>query len=164
MTLKNSDSFTRDQIAAMKVDDLLDFWSEDVRVDYESSNLDQHILKVGVLHSKYLKIMVIQGELQREAEKACSKVTAIRTSYYTGKISKEDEQKYGWPPFQFILNGKQLQDQLEIDPIVSAGRTRVATHSDMVEACKLIIAEIKNRSFQLKAALDWQKIRDGYQT
>jgi hypothetical protein len=162
--MNNASSLTRDQIVAMSLDDLLSFWSEDVKIDYNNSNLDQHILNVGVLHSKYLKIMVIQNDLLREAERARKKVVAIRTAYYTGKISREEEQKYGWTPYQHILSGKQLSDTLETDAIVSAGNGRVDFHTDMVEACKLIIKEIGNRSYQLKAALDWQKIRDGYST
>ena len=162
--MKNAKSFTRDQILQLTLDDVLNFWEEDVRIDYTSSNLDEHILNVGVLHSKYLKIMVIHSEVFRSADKARRKVIAIRTAYYTGKISREDERKYGWEPYQHVLSGKQLSDQLENDAIIMAGSEKADFHTDVVEACKLIIKEIGNRSYQLKAALDWQKVRDGYST
>lgn len=160
----NAKSFTRDQIIEMTLDDLVNCWSEDVTIDYTSAMLDQLVLDVGVLHAKYLKIMVIHNDLLHQSEKAFKRAAAIRSAYYSGKISKEEEKKYGWEPFQHVLSGKQLQDKLDVDPILAAGNTKVVFHNDMVEACKLIIKEIGNRSFQIKSAIDWQKVRDGFST
>jgi len=164
MPFINSKSLTRDQIVEMTLDNLIDAWSEDVRIDYATSNLDEIILDIGVLHAKYLKIMVIHNDILHEAEKALKRATSIRYAYYSGKISREEEKKYGWEPYQQILSGKQLQDVLDIDPILSAGQSKVTKHTDMVESCKLIIKEIGNRSYQIRAAIDWQKVRSGFST
>jgi len=162
--IKNAPSLTRDQIVEMSLDDLVDFWSEDVKIDYTTHNLDQIILDIGVLHAKYLKIMVVHGDILRETERALKRATALKAAYYSGKISREEEKKYGWEPFQQILTGKQLQDKLDVDPSLSAGQKKLAMHTEMVEACKMIIKEIGNRSYQIRAAIDWQKVRDGFST
>jgi hypothetical protein len=162
--MKNIDNLTRDQIVEMSLDDLLGFWEEDVKIDYSATNLDQIILKIGILHAKYLKIMVTHKDLKRQTEAAKRRAVQIRTSYYNGTISKEEERKFGWEPFQRILNGKELQDHLDADKIVQAARDKVSLHEEMSEACKLIIKEIGNRSFQLRAAIDWQKFANGYTT
>lgn len=164
MPFVNAKSLTRDQIVDMSLDNLVDAWSEDVRIDYSTSNLDEIILDVGVLHAKYLKIMVIHNDILHESEKALKRASSIRAAYYSGKISREEEKKYGWEPYQQILSGKQLTDVLDIDPILSAGQGKVTKHTDMVEACKLIIKEVGNRSYQLRSAIDWQKVRNGFST
>lgn len=164
MPIINAPSFTRDQIVEMTLDDLVDCWSEDVKIDYASAALDQLVLNVGVLHSKYLKIMVTHNDLLHDTERALKRATAIRTAYYTGKISREEEKKYGWEPYQQILSGKQLTDVLDVDASLAAGQKRVVFHTDMVEACKLIIKEVGNRSYQIRSAIDWQKVRDGFST
>jgi hypothetical protein len=162
--LQNAPSFTRDQIVSMTLDDLVNCWSEDVAIDFTSASLDLLVLGIGVLHAKYLKIMVIHNDILHEAERALKRATAIRAAYYSGKISREEEKKYGWEPYQQILTGKQLLDTLDTDPILTAGQVKVSKHTDMVEACKLIIKEVGNRGYQIKSAIDWQKVRDGFST
>jgi hypothetical protein len=157
-------SLTRDQIIALSLEQLLDLWEEDVKIDYKTSNLDQHMLNIGSLHAKYLKIMVTHGELKRQTEVAKRRAVQIRTSYYNGTISKEDEKKFGWTPFQRVLNGRELQEHLDADKIVQAAKDKVTFHEEMIEACKLIIKEVSNRSYQIKAAIDWQKFSNGYTT
>jgi hypothetical protein len=164
VNFENAPSLTRDQIVDMSLDNLVDAWSEDVRIDYSTSNLDEIILNVGILHAKYLKIMVIHNDLLHESERALKRAASIRAAYYSGKISREEEKKYGWEPYQQILTGKQLQDVLDIDPILTAGQNKVNKHTDIVEACKLINKELGNRTYQIRAAIDWQKVRNGFST
>jgi hypothetical protein len=153
---------TENEILQLTLDELTSLWVNDSKIDF--TEVGQESVKTGTLHAKYLKIMAIHTTKHREALRAMAKIRNLRQSYYDGSIDKETEKKYNWKPFPYKVLKGDMERFMEGDEFVQKASSLVAKHEDIIEICKSIIKELGNRSYQLKAAVDWQRLMAGFNT
>lgn len=153
---------TENEILQLSLDQVTSLWVIDSKIDF--TEVGQESAKTGALHAKYLKIMAIHTTKLRESSRALAKIKNLRQSYYDGSIDQETEKKYGWKPFPYKVLKNDMDRFIEADEYVQKAQTMVARHEDIIEICKAIIKELGNRSYQLKAAVDWQRLMAGFNT
>jgi hypothetical protein len=153
---------TENEILQLSLDTITSLWVSDSKIDF--TEVGQESVKTGTLHAKYLKIMAIHTTKHREALRALAKIRNLRQSYYDGSIDRETEQKYNWKPFPYKVLKGDMERFLEGDEFVQKASAAVARHEDIIEICKSIIKELGNRSYQIKAAVDWQRLMAGFNT
>lgn len=142
----------------MKLEDIESLWQQDSIID--RTDLDTESLKIPSLHSKYYKIF-LREKVQLKAEEAEYKqFFKLKHEYYTGKLSKEDLDQYGWEPFQFILKG-DLSIYMDADKEISERLLKLQVQREKVDLLESIIKSLNNRGFLIKNAIDFIKFSNG---
>jgi len=136
----------------MILTDIQQVWSEDAMID--RFNLTEESLKIPMLHSKYYEIYMIEKSLlNKETEKLKNFVLA-KTYWYSGKMGREDLQKFGWKQFEPLLLKGDIPVVVDADQEVIDKRTKIMEQQDKVEFVKSILQSINQRTFILKNALE----------
>lgn len=80
--------------------------------------------------------------------------------YYTGKMSQEQLEEFGWEPFQFTLKS-DVSTYLDSDVDLIKLQEKKVYHEEVVAALESIMGELKSRTFQLRDFISWEKFVGG---
>ena len=94
------------------LEQVLKFWEKDVEMDQTEPG--KELLRIPILHNKYLSILTKHKIASKKAHFDYLRMRKIKWEYYTGKMSQEELQEYGWDPFQFTLKS-DISTYLEAD-------------------------------------------------
>ncbi len=142
----------------MKLEDIESLWQQDSIID--RTDLDTESLKIPSLHSKYYKIFLREKVQLKAEETEYKQFFKLKHEYYTGKLSKEDLDQYGWEPFQFILKG-DLSIYMDADKEISERLLKLQVQREKVDLLESIIKSLNNRGFLIKNAIDFIKFSNG---
>ena len=95
-----------------QLDELLEMWRTDSIIDRTEPG--KALINIPQLHSKYLNILSRHRLLSKESEFKYNKMKKLKWEYYTGKLDKDQLEKYGWEPFPFVLKS-EITTYLESD-------------------------------------------------
>lgn len=143
----------------MKIEDVEKLWTEDCDID--SVRLDAELLNIPKLHHKYLliykdiKLRLVQLNIKYHD------LEAAKNSYYTGKMSKEELDEYGWEPFQYKVLRNDIKTYLQSDKDLSKINTRIEYNKILLDYIESIIEQINRRNFIIKDAIAWRKFTAG---
>jgi hypothetical protein len=84
----------------------------------------------------------------------------VKWEYFTGKMSQEDLQDYGWEPFQFTLKA-DITTYLEADNDLIKLLEKKVYHEEVVSVIESIMSELKQRTWQLRDFISWEKFVGG---
>lgn len=144
----------------MKLDDILQSWNDDSIID--ESQIANEIIKIPNLHAKYLKILNDHKLAGIKSKFDYDKFKNIKTEYYLGHLDKETLDEYGWEPFDIRVGAKSNVDRyIASDEQLIKLLTKKTYHDQVVYTCEQILNELKNRSWQLKTFVDYQKFLSG---
>ena len=142
----------------MKLEEIETLWEQDAKID--RTDLDNESLKIPMLHSKYYKIY-LREKVQLKAEDQDYKIFfKLKHEYYTGKLSKEDLDEYGWQPFQFVLKN-DLQVYIDADKDVAERLLKLQVQREKVDLLESIIKTLNGRGFLIKNAIDFIRFTSG---
>jgi hypothetical protein len=80
--------------------------------------------------------------------------------YYTGKLSKEELDQFGWEPFQFTLKS-DISTYLESDQDLIKLLEKKIYHEEAVSVIEAIMGELKQRTWQLRDFITWERFIGG---
>jgi hypothetical protein len=141
-----------------KPEELLEMWRKDSVIDRTEPG--KELINIPQLHSKYLNILSRHRLLAKEAEFKYNKMKKIKWEYFTGKLDDEQLKHYGWEPFQFVLKS-DIQTYLEADKDLIKLLEKKVYHEETVSVIESIMNEIKQRTWQLKEFINWEKFVSG---
>ena len=141
-----------------KLDELLEMWAKDSVIDRTEPG--KELTNIPQLHSKYLNILSRHRLLAKEAEFKYNKMRKIKWEYYTGKMSQEELAEYGWEPFQFTLKS-DITTYLESDNDLIKLLEKKVYHDESVSVLEAILGELKQRTWQLRDFISWEKFIGG---
>lgn len=141
-----------------QLDDLLEMWRADSVIDRTEPG--KALINIPQLHSKYLNILSRHRLLSKEAGFKYNKMKKLKWEYYTGKLDKDQLEKYGWEPFPFVLKS-ELTTYLESDEDINKYIAQKILHDEIVEVCTSILKELNSRTFQLRDFISWEKFIQG---
>jgi hypothetical protein len=84
----------------------------------------------------------------------------IKMEYYTGKLSQEELEQYGWEPFQFVLKS-DMSSYLEADGDLIKLLEKKIYHEECVSVIESIMGELKQRTWQLRDFINWERFIGG---
>lgn len=142
----------------MKLEQIEEMWSEDCSIDRTS--LDTESLKIPSLHSKYYKIYLREKIQLKAEENDYNSFYKIKHEYYTGKLSQEELNEYGWQPFQFVLKN-DLSIYINSDREISDRLLKLQLQREKVDLLESIIKTLNNRGFLIKNAVDFIRFSNG---
>ena len=127
----------------MKLDDIMEMWSEDCNVN--RLELGEESLKLPKLHSKYLRVFTEERLLLRRLEGERKELILTKHDYYRGVMPEEDLRSNGWEPFRLNVLKSDIPMYIEADQDIIKLNLRIAMQQEKVDALESIIRSINNR-------------------
>lgn len=143
----------------MKIEEILDLWEEDTKID--RTELGDAALDVPKLHHKYFKIFSNERLSLRKLESELKQLKLDKYEFLT-QGPNEDNKDKGWrlPAKGMILKG-DLPMYLDADDDIINLSLRIGLQQEKVDLLDSIIKTIINRGFLIKSAIEWQKFTMG---
>jgi hypothetical protein len=144
----------------VNVDQLAEMWIEDSEVN--QLDLQLELLKIGKLHSKYLRILTHHSLVSKKIMSDYNTRRRIKWEYYNGYLNNQDDlKKYNIEPMQIKLMKSEINTYLDSDRDLNDMLLKKVLHDEIVDFCKAVIKELGNRTFQIRAAIDLKKYEGG---
>lgn len=140
------------------LEQVLKYWESDSIID--ETEPSREILRVPILHSKYLNIMTKHRIAVKKATFDFNRMRKVKWEYYTGKMSEEDLKDYGWEPFRYTLKS-DVSTYLESDNDLIKLLEKKVYHEEVAEVCVAILKELSNRTWQLREHMTHERFIQG---
>jgi hypothetical protein len=140
------------------IEQILNLWTTDSDIDQTEPG--KELLKIPKLHNKYLTILTKHKMAAKKANFDYLRMRKIKWEYYTGKLSKEELEQYGWEPFQFTLKS-DISTYLESDADLIKLLEKKIYHEESVSVIEAIMGELKQRTWQLRDFITWERFIGG---
>jgi hypothetical protein len=140
------------------LEQILKYWDTDSNMDQTEPS--KELLKIPVLHSKYLNILTKHKIASKKAHFDYLRMRKIKWEYFTGKMSQEELEEYGWEPFQFALKS-DINTYLEADGDLIKLLEKKVYHEEAISVVESIMSELKQRTWQLRDFISWEKFVNG---
>jgi hypothetical protein len=143
----------------MKLEDIHDMWGEDCDID--RTELGEESLKLPKFHSKYLRIYSEERLILKTMEAYRKQYVKLKYDYYRGILPEEDLKENGWQPFQLNVIKSEVPMYIDSDKDIVKLNIRLAQQQEKVDVLDSIIKSIKDRGFQIKNAIEYEKFKVG---
>jgi len=140
------------------IEQILNNWTTDSDIDQTEPG--KELLKIPKLHNKYLTILTKHKMAAKKANFDYLRMRKVKWEYYTGKLSKEELEQYGWEPFQFTLKS-DISTYLESDTDLIKLLEKKIYHEESVSVVEAIMSELKQRTWQLRDFITWERFIGG---
>lgn len=142
------------------LEEILKNWDEDSIIDQTEPG--KEIIKIPKLHNKYLKILIKHRLALKKINFEYSKMRKVKEEYYSGSMSQEELEEYGWEPFLLNVRTKMgVEKYLESDNDLIKILSKKIHHDECIFACESILQELKSRTYQLKDYIAWERFVSG---
>lgn len=142
----------------LKLEEILKSWESDADIDQTEPG--KELLKIPKLHGKYLDSLIKHKMASKKANFDYLRMRKLKWEYYTGKLSKDELKEYGWEPFQFTLKS-DVSFYLESDTDLIKLLEKKIYHEEVVSVIESIMSEVKQRAWELKSFIDWERFIGG---
>lgn len=143
----------------MKLGELHDMWEKDASID--RSELGEESLRIPQLHAKYFKMYSNERSEMRKWESAYKLLLKQKYEYYNGTISEEELRQNGWEPFLLKILKTDIPMYIDADADIVKARSFMSQQQDKIDFLESVIKNLPSRGYQIKAAIDWEKFRNG---
>lgn len=134
-------------------------WDNDSKMD--PLNLGNEPTRIGKLHAKYLRYLSDHKMKAKMAEFKYNKLRKTKWMYFTGKLNGTVElDNLGWEPFPYTLK-TDVNNFIDGDEDLNNLKIKQIYNEQIVDACQLILKELHNRTYQVRARIDWERFIGG---
>jgi hypothetical protein len=140
------------------IENILKMWETDAVIDQTEPS--KELIKIPTLHSKYLGFLTKHKIASKKAHFDYLRMRKVKWEYFTGKLSQEELEEYGWEPFQFALKS-DISTYLEADKDLIKLLEKKVYHDETVSVVESIMSELKQRTWQLRDFISWEKFIGG---
>jgi hypothetical protein len=140
------------------LEQILKLWESDAVIDQTEPS--KELIRIPTIHSKYLGILTKHKIASKKAHFDYLRMRKIKWEYFTGKLSQEELEQYGWEPFQFALKS-DITTYLEADKDLIKLLEKKVYHDEAVSVVESIMSELKQRTWQLRDFISWEKFVAG---
>lgn len=142
----------------MELEKILEEWEKDAVIDQTEPS--KELIRIPILHSKYINVLVKHKMASKKVNFDYLKMRKLKWEYYTGKLSQEELESNGWEPFPFTLKS-DINTYLESDKDLIRLLERKVYHDESVSAVEAILNELRQRTWQLRDFISWEKFVNG---
>lgn len=140
------------------LEQILKMWESDAVIDQTEPS--KELIKIPMHHSKYVGILTKHKIASKKAHFDYLRMRKVKWEYFTGKMSQDELEEYGWEPFQFALKS-DITTYLEADKDLIRLLEKKVYHEECVSVVESIMQELKQRTWQLKEFINWEKFVNG---
>lgn len=142
------------------IEDVLTEWKIDAIVD--ESKITEEIIRVPILHSKYLDYYVYFRKKLAAAESKRNKLGWQKRKYWRGEMDASDLAKHGWSQWNGLKpSSAELNQLLEFDQDMNDLNRVVSEYKAAVAGCEYIMNQLKGREYALKTLVDYMRFTAG---
>ena len=143
-----------------KLEDVLNYWDNDSKID--QTQISNEIINIPKLHAKYLRILNDNKLSLLKTKISFDKLKNLKTEYYLGHLDYDTLKKYNWEQFDLKIGNKSnIERYLNADEDLCKLQQKKNYYDIIISTCEQILQELKNRSFQLKSYIDYEKFISG---
>ena len=142
----------------MNLEEIVDMWDKDAPID--DTEPGKTMINIPQLHAKYAKQLVGHSLASKAKYGAYTALRKFKYDYFTGKLSDQDLIKHGLEPFRLLLKA-DVSTYIDADPEVLALKAKIALHDESAEMCRMILKELNNRVWEIKAFIEWERFIQG---
>lgn len=144
----------------VNIEALMEEWSKDS--GYDETEPQKAMSNIPKLHSKYLRIMTHHNLIVKKLSADYNSRRKIKWEYYSGDLNNpEDLEKHGLEPMMKKVLRADLSHYLDSDTELNNILLKKVMHEEIVDFCKSVLKELNNRTFQIKAYMDWERFIGG---
>ena len=140
------------------LEQVLKYWEKDAEMDQTEPG--KELIRIPVLHNKYLSILTKHKIASKKAHFDYLRMRKVKIEYYSGRMSQEDLEEHGWQPFSFVLKS-DISAYLEGDNDLIKMLEKKVYHEECVSVIESIMNELKQRTWQLRDFIGWEKFIGG---
>ena len=143
----------------MNIDDIRQLVNRDMVMD--ETALDIESMKTPQLHNKYLIIFTDEKLILGKLKSDFNIIRKNKWLYYTGKLSQEQLEDFGWEAFDLNILKSDIDKFLDADLDIITLANRIILQQEKVNYLESVIKLINNRQWNIRAAIDWLKFTNG---
>lgn len=143
----------------VNIENLMKEWSEDKVID--GTAMEKELLKISFLHGKYLNILSYHRHIVRKLESDYKKMKSLREDYYAGHLTQEECDKHGWDYMQHVHSNPKIARLLDGDTELTKILLKKVAHEEIVSYCESVLKSINNRTWDLRAFVDYKRFTEG---
>ena len=140
------------------LEQILENWKKDAEIDQTEPG--KELIRIPILHNKYLTILTKHKIASKKAHFDYLRMRKVKLDYFGGRMSAEELREYGWEPFQFVLK-TDINAYLEADSELIKLLEKKVYHEECVSVIESIMNELKQRTWQLRDFISWEKFIGG---
>jgi len=145
------------------LDTIHKMWENDAIID--KVELDSASIDTSKLHAKYLSLFDASRMLLKRRELKLSQMKKDKWRYYTGKMTQDEMDAYGWPYDPFNGCSKPMKSELSIyidsDSDVQALQLKIEYSKITTEAIEEILGVLRWRHSAIKNIIEFRKFQSG---
>ena len=147
----------------MNLERILEEWKTDSRI--EMNALDASSVQTTVLHAKYLELHATYKLKLKDAEFKQAILMKNKFLWYSGKLSKEEIDRFGWDydPYEGlkILKG-DMAHFVEADKELQESEAKIEYLKTTIDTLKDILENLKWRHQTIRNTLEFKKFEAGF--
>ena len=147
----------------MNLERILEEWKKDSLI--EMNALDASSVQTTMLHAKYLELHATYKIKLKDAEFKQSILMKNKWLWYSGKLSKEEIDAFGWDydPYEGlkILKG-DMAHFVEADKELQESEAKIEYLKTCIDTLKDIMENLKWRHQNIRNILEWKKFEAGF--
>jgi len=140
------------------LEQILKMWEKDSVIDQTEPS--KELIKIPMYHSKYVAVLTKHRIAKQKAHFDYLRMRKVKWEYFTGKLSKEELEEHDWEPFQFALKS-DITTYLEADKDLIKLLEKKVYHEEAISVIESIMQELKQRTWQLRDFISWEKFVAG---
>ena len=139
----------------MNLNDIRQMANRDMKMD--ETELDSESMKTPQLHNKYLILFTDEKLILGKMKSDFSVLRKNKWLYYTGKLSKEELDEFGWDTFDLNILKTDIDKFLDSDEDIIVSANRILLQQEKVNYLESVIKIINNRQWYIRSVIDWLK-------
>jgi hypothetical protein len=140
------------------LEQILKYWEKDSEMDQTEPG--KELIRIPTLHNKYLSVLTKHKIAAKKAHFDYLRMRKVKIEYFSGRMDQEELSVRGWQPFQFVLKS-DVNAYLEGDDDLIKLLEKKVYHEEAVSVLESIMGELKNRHWELKSFIDWERFIGG---
>lgn len=143
----------------MKLEEIFELWSEDCKIN--KHELGDEALKISSLHQKYYRIFIKEKLVLKKYETELKQLKLEKYEFFV-QGPTQDQKDRGWnpPPIGRILK-TEAPTYVDADDDVIKQTLKIAAQQEKVALLESIIRTLRDRNFNIRAAIDWERFKVG---
>lgn len=145
----------------MRLSEIQNEWTNDSKID--ALDLGAASLSIPNLHAKYLAILTTTKLSLRKCEADYYRMRRKKYRYYRGELTMQELSEENWDQWQGTKPLKTEMDEFLItDTDLISLQDKVDYYKAIIYQLEQIMRSLNSRTWDIKNALEWQKIQNGY--
>ena len=142
------------------IETLKEDWKVDVKIN--QMRLNDEIVKVPVIHAKYLDYFVLFRAKRSGVVRKLNTLKNIKRRYYRGELDQTELKEYGWNQWQGLKpSAAELKDLFEQDPDVIDLEEKLEYFNTALITVEYIMKSINSRGYELKTLYELRRFEAG---